>query len=121
MSLFEEALEECVLIDKVTTNTNDGYGGVQTVYVNGATFQAAFAFDDSSPARIAAQNGYVDRHTVYTPKDVELREGDYFKRLKDDKIYEATSSAKDMETPSSAWMEMRAVSAKQVKELPGYG
>ena len=30
MSLFDEALEECVLIDKTTTNVNDGYGGVQT-------------------------------------------------------------------------------------------
>lgn len=121
MSLFEEALEECVLIDKTTANVNDGYGGVKTIYTDGATFKAAFAFDDSSQARIAAQDGFIDRHTVYTHKDVEIRAGDYFKRLGNDKIYEATSDGKDMETPASAAIEMRVVSAKQVKELPGYG
>lgn len=121
MSLFEEALEECVLIDKTTANVNDGYGGVHTSYTNGATFMAAFVFDDSTQARIGAQSGYIDRHTVYTHKDVELRAGDYFKRLGNDKIYEATSDSKDAETPASASLEMREVSAKQIKELPGYG
>lgn len=121
MILFDEALEECVLIDKTTTNVNDGYGGVQTSYTNGATFWAAFVFDDSSPARIAAKDGYIDRHTVYTDKTVELRPGDYFKRLGNGKIYEATSDGRDQETPVSASISMRAVSAKEVKELPGYG
>ena len=40
MSLLTEAMEPCCYIDKTTQN--DGYGGVETVWVDGAVFDAAF-------------------------------------------------------------------------------
>ncbi len=121
MSLFEETLEDCVIIDKVTTNINDGYGGVTTSYKDGASFGASFDFDDSTEARIASKDGYIDRHTIYTTRKVELREGDHIKRLRDGKIFKITSSGRDVQTPPSAGLDMSMVTAEEVKGLPGYG
>lgn len=121
MSLFDETLEDCVIIDKVTTNVNDGYGGVNTSYVDGATFGASFDFDDSTAARIASKDGYIDRHTIYTTKNVELREGDHIKRVRDGKIFKITSNGKDVQTPPSAGLNLSTVTAEEVKGLPNYG
>ncbi len=121
MSLFDETLEDCVILDKVTSNINDGYGGVTTSYVDGATFGASFEFDDSTEARIASKDGYLDRHTVFTKRTIELREGDIFKRVRDGKLFKVTSNGRDVQTPPSAGLDMSLVTAEEIKGLPNYG
>lgn len=120
MSLIDEAMESCIIIDKVTENINDGYGGVTTRYRNGATFSAAFVFDDSTPAKIAAKDGFVDRYTVYTERTVVLFPGDHFKRVSDGRIYKVTSDGRDAKTPASASLNLAEVTAEEVKGLPNY-
>ena len=39
MSLIDESMEPCIIMDKVTRD--DGYGGVITEYTEGAPFSAA--------------------------------------------------------------------------------
>ena len=71
MSLLEEAMEECTMLDKTTTD--DGYGGVNTVYVDGATFYAAIPIDNSMQARVAEKDGVTALYTVTTKKNVNLQ------------------------------------------------
>lgn len=116
MSLLSEALEECVILDKTTTN--DGYGGVITTWNNGASFDAAIVFDTSIQARVADKDGVKSRYTVTTSKQINLQYNDYFKRTRDNKIFHVTSDGDDRFTPASASLDMRQVEAEEISKLP---
>lgn len=111
MSLLDMAFEPCVLMDKTTQK--DGYGGVQTVYVEGAEIEAAIVFDSSLQARTAAVQGVKDLYTITTRKNVVLWFHDVFKRVRDGKIFRVTSDGNDKKTPASAALDMRVVSAEE--------
>jgi len=111
MSLLEEAMENCVMIDKTTQP--DGYGGVITTWTEGAEFIAAIVFDTSMEARIGEQQGVTNLYTVTTKKNMNLQYHDVFKRLSDDKIFRVTSDGDDKRTPNSASLNMRQVTAEE--------
>lgn len=111
MSLLEEAMEECTMLDKTTTD--DGYGGVNTVYVDGATFYAAIPIDNSMQARVAEKDGVTALYTVTTKKNVNLQFHDVFRRNRDSKIFRVLSDGDDKKTPDSASLNMRQVSAEE--------
>lgn len=111
MSLIDEAMENCVIMDKTTAP--DGYGGIKTVWKDGAPIMAAFSFNSSTQARIAAQQGVNNRYTVLTNKKVVLQDQDVIKRLSDEKYFRITSDGKDNRTPKSAGLDLRAVEAEQ--------
>lgn len=113
MSLIDEAMEPCIIMDKTTRD--DGYGGVVTEYTEGAPFSAAIAFDDSIMARIASAQGVTDLYTVTTRRNIVLRAQDVFKRVSDGKMLQVTSDGDDNATPASASLDMRVVSAKEFK------
>lgn len=111
MSLLSEAMENCIIMDKQTTP--DGYGGVITTWVEGATFEAAIVMDNSIEARIAEQQGVTAIYTVTTSKTINLQYHDVFKRERDNKIFRVTSDGDDKHTPNSAGLNMRQVSAEE--------
>lgn len=111
MSLLDDALETCVLMDKITEP--DGYGGYKSRYVEGASFQAAIVFDTSMEARVADKQGVTSLYTVTTPKALTLEYHDVFKRLDDGKIFRVTSDGDDRFTPKSATLDMRQVTAEE--------
>ena len=111
MSLLEQAMEKCVLIDKTTQA--DGYGGYITTYVEGAEFQAAIVFDTSMQARVADKQGVTSLYTVTTSKALTLEYHDIFKRVRDSKIFRVTSDGDDKYTPASATLDMRQVTAEE--------
>lgn len=111
MSLLQEAMTKCVLIDKATQA--DGYGGYITIYVEGAEFTAAIVFDSSMEARIADKQGVTSLYTVTTSKALTLEYHDLFKRLEDGKIFRVTSDGDDKFTPASASLDMRQVTAEE--------
>ena len=111
MSLLDEQMEPCVILDKVTTS--DGYGGVVTVWTEGASFDAAIVYDTSMEARIADKQGVTDRYTITTRKSIVLMYRDVFKRLKDNKVFRVTSDGDDKKTPKSATLNMRQVTAEE--------
>ena len=117
MSLLDDAMEPCVILDKTTQK--DGYGGIQTVYVNGAEFLAAIVFDNSMQARAAAVQGVTDLYTITTRKNVVLQYHDVFRRLKDGKVFRVTSDGDDKATPASASLDMRVVSAEEYEVSNG--
>lgn len=117
MSLLDEAMEECIIIDERTTP--DGYGGFRTEYVEGADFYAAIVFDTSMQARAAEQNGVTSMYTVTTRKSINLPWHKIFKRKSDGKIFRITSDGTDKKTPESASLDMRQYTAEEWRLIDG--
>ena len=111
MSLVNSAMEKCFIMDKTTAP--DGYGGVKTSYKEGAEIMAAFSFDSSTQARIAAQQGVNNRFTLFTKKAITLKSPDVIKRASDGKYFRITSDGSDNRTPAAAGLDLRAVEAEQ--------
>ena len=70
MSLLDDALETCVMMDKRTEP--DGYGGYISTYTEGAQFKAAIVFDASMEARAAEKQGVTSLYTVTTSRALTL-------------------------------------------------
>lgn len=111
MSLVDEAMENCIILDKITAQ--DGYGGYTTIYADGAPFRAAINFDTSIEARIGEKQGVTSRYTVTTNKSLTLEYHDVFRRIRDGKIFRVTSDGDDKFTPASASLNMRQVTAEE--------
>lgn len=111
MSLLDEAMESCIMLDKSTVP--DGYGGYQRIYVDGAEFKSAITFDTSIEARTADAQGVSSLYTVTTKKSMILEYHDVFKRVSDNKIFRVTSDGDDKKTPNSATLDMRQVTAEE--------
>lgn len=111
MSLLNEAMEACVMLDKRTTS--DGRGGVITTWADGAGFSAAIVFDSSMEARRAEAQGVTALYTVTTTKAINLQYHDVFRRESDGKVFRVTSDGDDKHTPASAGLNMRQVSAEE--------
>ena len=110
MSLYLDALEPCVIMDKTTVP--DGYGGVVTVWVEGAEVEAAITPDGGVEQLIAQQRGWSGSYTVLTSKSVVFQYGDVFKRKSDNKTFRVKSDGKDNKTPQSAALDARMVKAE---------
>lgn len=111
MSLLNDAMTECVMINKA--KVDDGYGGTVTVWTEGAKFDAAITFDTSLQARTAEQAGVTSLYTVTTRRSIVLEYHEVFKRLSDGKIFRVTSDGDDKYTPKSALLDMRQVTAEE--------
>lgn len=111
MNLLQEAMESCIMQDKLSVE--DGYGGFYTVYQDGAKFNAAVVLDNSMQSRIAQKEGVTALYTVTTEKNINLQFHDVFKREKDSKVFRILSDGDDKKTPDSARLNMRQVSAEE--------
>lgn len=111
MSLLNNAMDACVMMD--VTTQSDGRGGMTKVWTDGAKFQAAIVFDSSMEARRAEAQGVTALYTVTTRKNVNLQYHDVFRRVEDGKIFRVTSDGDDKHTPDSAGLNMRQVSAEE--------
>ena len=115
MSLLQEAMESCILLNKQTST--DNYGGFVNTWVDGAKFQAAIVFDTSMQARAAEAQGVHSLYTVTTPRNVVLQYHDVFRRTRDSKLFRVTSDGDDKYTPSSTVLDMRQVTAEEITSL----
>lgn len=111
MSLLQEAMETCVMLDKATHS--DGRGGIITEWTDGAEFQAAIVLDSSMQSRIAEAQGVTSLYTVAMRKSVNLQYHDVFRRASDSKVFRVTSDGDDKKTPNSASLNMRVVTAEE--------
>lgn len=111
MSLLNEAMVSCHMMDKVTVS--DGRGGTIATWVLGAQFDAAIVLDSSTEARIGQAQGVTAVYTVTTNKGVNLQYHDVFVRDEDNKYFRVKSDGDDNKTPASANLNMRQVSAEE--------
>lgn len=115
MSLLSDAMDTCVILNKVTES--DGYGGYRATWTTGAEFKAAIVLDTSIQARTAEKQGVTSLYTVTVGRAMMLEYHDVFKRLRDGKILRVTSDGDDKFTPNSTALDMREVTAEEW-ELP---
>lgn len=116
MSLLDESMETCYIMDKTTIP--DGYGGVKHEWKEGAPIQVAIVYDSSMEARIGDAQGVTSLYTITTRKNINLQYHDIIKRKSDGKIFQITSDGNDNHTPASATLNMRQVSAEKLDSLP---
>ncbi len=112
MSLLNDAMEPCVMLNK--QSIPDGYGGRIDVWVESDfQFDAAIVFDTSIEARRAEADGVKSLYTVTTSRGITLEYHEVFKRLRDDKIFRVTSDGDDKFTPKSTTLDMKQVTAEE--------
>lgn len=111
MSLIDDFMDKCIILNKVTTA--DGYGGYITTWTEGAEFDAAITFDTSMQARTADKAGVTSLYTVTTSRVLTLEYHDVFRRVRDGKVFRVTSDGDDKFTPASATLDMRQVTAEE--------
>lgn len=111
MSLLDEQMIDCIMMDKQTTP--DGYGGYVVEWAEGATIKCAIVEDSSMEARVAQKQGVTSLYTITTRKNANLQYHDVLKRKSDGKIFRVTSDGDDKLTPASASLDMRQVTAEE--------
>lgn len=111
MSLLEEAMESCVILNKEIIA--DGYGGYITNWTEGTEISCAIVLNNSLQARIAEKDGFTGLYTITTTRALNLQYHDVIKRLRDNKIFRITSDGDDDLTPKRAGLDMRQVSAEE--------
>ena len=79
MTLLEEYMQKCVMVDKRTTS--DGIGGYNTSWVDGAEFMAAIVLDSSLEAKVAEKQGVTGLYTITTEKVMNLQTLIYLNRF----------------------------------------
>jgi len=111
MSLYKIMQTPCVRM-VVAKQTPDGSGGFITEWTEGEAFTAAISRNSSIEARIAEAAGTVSVFTVTTPRSVELKYHDVFKRLEDGAIFRVTSDNKEKKTPACSAMDYARAAAE---------
>lgn len=111
MNLWEERMEDCVIMDKTTAP--DGSGGVTTTWTEGAPFKAAIVPSGTQVQLVALQKGWKGSYDVTTTKAIVFYAGDVFKRVADGKKFRVTENGRDNYTPASAGLNMRKVTAEE--------
>lgn len=110
MSLLQEAYEPLTVINQSVVP--DGYGGITTVYTDGAVIQGALMLIDTSSQKIAEALGSKDDYRLTVEKQIEL---DYHTILKraDGTYFRLTSGSDDLKTPASAGLNIRQYKAER--------
>ena len=111
MSLIDEAMTDCVIINKV--RTPDGIGGFVVSYAEGAAFRAAITYNNTIEAKVAAAGGVTSVYTATVPLSCTLDYHDVFKRLSDGKIFRVTSDSDDKVTPKRSTFQFRQVDCEE--------
>lgn len=111
MSLLDEAMTSCTILDKTTQS--DGYGGIITTYKDGATIKAAIPLMSAIEQMAAQARDSKAIYRVVTEKSINLQYHDVIRREEDKKIFRIKSDGDDNKTPQSAYLNMRVVDAEE--------
>ena len=111
MSLLQEAMETCTMLDKRTRS--DGRGGIITTWEDGAEIKAAITLYDTPEMRVAQAQGTKNVYRITTSRGLNLQYHDVLRRESDGKIFRVTSDGDDKRTPASARLDMRQVTAEE--------
>lgn len=109
MSLIDEAMEPCVIMDKVTVS--DGEGGFETQWSEGATVNCAIVRNTTLAGQLMESQGIIAKYKVFTQKGISFAFHDVIKRLSDGQVFRITSEAH--KTPISATLNLSQVEAER--------
>lgn len=111
MSLLDQYSEDYVVVDKTTVN--DGYGGYNVVYKDGATIKGALAIASESEVTVAGAMGERVTHTMLIDKSINLEYHSVLRRKSDGKTFRVTSRGAENYTPSSSSLNKRKISCEE--------
>ena len=111
MSLLNESYEDFIIVNKAVVD--DGYGGTEEVWTDGATIQGAMVFDSSTQMKVAQSMGVTSAYTLTVRKNINLDYHTVLKRVSDNKLFRTTSNSDDKKTPESASLNMRQYSCEE--------
>lgn len=103
---------ELAMLDRTTTE--DGYGGVKPVFVEGAHFTAVMTQPKSGTADIAQAITETKTYKIVTGTNVELRKDDYFRRISDGRNFVILNNNYDRLAPDDSELQMRVTTAQEV-------
>lgn len=115
MSLLNDAMVDCVLLEK--QRTPDGAGGWSTEWTQGASFKAAITINNSSEMQVAEAQGLRRVYLITTHKSATLEYHDVFMRVSDGAIFRVTADGADKLSPASASFSFSQTTAERW-ELP---
>lgn len=113
MSLLDEAMVSCVMLDK--HRISDGEGGYTLEWSESVLFNAAITFNSSLTAKVAEVQGVKSLYTVTLPRGITLDYHDVFRRLSDGKTFRVTSDGDDKHTPDRSSFQVSQVTAEEWK------
>lgn len=111
MSLVDEMMEPCVLMER--TRVSDGEGGFVTTWKDGAEFQCAITLNSTMEARIAESQGVTSVYNITTKKNTILEYHDVIKRLSDGQTFRITSNGNDKVTIESSTLNLSRCTAEK--------
>ena len=111
MTLFEEMMEPCTMLDRQTVE--DGLGGFTQTWVDGAKFSAAIIKDNTAQNRLAEKQGVGEIYTITTGKSIQLDFHDVLRRDSDGATFRVTSNVTDSRTPRMASFQFGQVTAER--------
>lgn len=111
MTLLESMMEQCTMLDRVTTG--DGVLGFTSAWQNGASFRAAIIRNNSMEARTAEKQGVTEVYTIVTQKGTNLQYHDVLRRDSDGATFRVTSNQKDDEAPEASSVKIGKVTAEK--------
>ena len=109
--LLDAMKDACVMMDKTTVN--DGVGGFNRTWVEGATFDAVIRKDSAPEQVVAQQQGVNEMFTIIVERTVPLEYHDVFKRLSDGAIFRLTSNTKDATAPAMSTARIAKATAER--------
>ena len=118
MSLMDEYNAECVLLEKV--RQEDPVGGYQTVWTEGAHFQAAWEYESAPEITVAEQQGVARTYRIYVDKTLDLEYHEAFRRTDNGQVYRVANPGTDRMTPSFSRLNKRMIEVEKWK-LPNEG
>lgn len=118
MSLMDEYNAECVLLEKV--RQEDPVGGYQTVWTEGAHFQAAWEYESAPEITVAEQQGVARTYRIYVDKTLDLEYHEAFRRTDNGQVYRVVTPGTDRMTPSFSRLNKRLIEVEKWK-LPNEG
>ena len=111
MSLLTQMMEECKILNHI--RTDDGEGGYDNKWTEGATFKAAIAKDGSPEQLVAEQQGISESFTVVVEDTFSLDYHDVFKRTRDNAIFRVTSRTQDSTAHPASTVRIARVTAER--------
>lgn len=110
-TLMEQYQENIILLDETTAS--DGYGGFDTVWVDGAEMTLAIIQPHDSGTTIA--NAIVGKQTItiVSGTNVDLKRDKYFRRAKNGKTYRFDKDNAEKLAPDDSELQWRVTTATE--------
>lgn len=111
MSLIDDAMVDCILLEK--QRTPDGAGGWSTEWTQGANFRAAITINSSNEMQVAEAQGLKRMYLVTTQKSAPLEYHDVFMRISDGATFRVTADGSDKLSPAQASFSISQTTAER--------